>query len=54
MVIEGDGRSFEPDAHVEGFGIPGMRERVALPDDRLQIESEPERGTTLVSEVEPA
>jgi signal transduction histidine kinase len=50
-VIEDDGRGFDPTAQSDGFGIQGMRERVELVNGRLQIESEPDAGTTLVVEV---
>ncbi len=50
-VIEDDGRGFDPGASVDGSGLEGMRERVALLDGRLQVESAPETGTTLVVEV---
>ena len=51
-VIEDDGRGF-PSEHVEGggMGIVGMRERLALIDGTLTIESSPASGTTLVAEV---
>jgi signal transduction histidine kinase len=35
----------------DGFGLEGMRERVALLEGRVLIESEPGSGTTLVAEV---
>jgi signal transduction histidine kinase len=51
-VIEDDGRGFDPDHRRDGhFGIEGMRERVALLDGRLTIETAPGAGTTLVAEV---
>lgn len=51
-VVEDDGRGFDPGATREdGFGLVGMRERVALVDGRLQIESREGAGTTLVVEV---
>jgi signal transduction histidine kinase len=51
-VIEDDGRGFDPHHRREGhFGIEGMRERVALLDGRLTIETAPGDGTTLVVEV---
>jgi signal transduction histidine kinase len=50
-LVEDDGRGFDPDAVRDGgFGIEGMRERVALLDGRLNVESG-EGGTTLVAEV---
>ena len=51
-VIEDDGRGFDPDElSGDGLGLLGMRERVALLDGRLTIESSPGAGTTLVAEV---
>ena len=51
-VVEDDGRGFDPQAPRDGgFGLVGMRERVALLDGRLQVESREGAGTTLVVEV---
>jgi signal transduction histidine kinase len=51
-VIEDDGQGFNPDnARAEGLGLVGMRERVELHDGRLNVESAPGSGTTLVVEV---
>ena len=51
-VIEDDGAGFQPAATREdGVGLLGMRERLALFDGRLEIESRPGAGTTLVAEV---
>ncbi|HEY7538274.1 MAG TPA: GAF domain-containing protein [Gaiellaceae bacterium] len=50
-VIEDDGRGFDPSESRQGFGIQGMRERVELLGGRLQVESAPGTGTTLVAEV---
>lgn len=51
-VIEDDGQGFRPGAESgEGLGLVGMRERVALLDGRLAIESAEGAGTTLVVEV---
>jgi two-component system, NarL family, sensor histidine kinase DevS len=51
-VIEDDGLGFTPDEPTEdGHGLLGIRERVALLDGRLTIESSPGVGTTLVAEV---
>ena len=52
VVVEDDGRGFEPDAVRRGaLGFVGMRERVALVGGRLTVESSPGAGTTLVAEV---
>jgi signal transduction histidine kinase len=51
-VIEDDGRGFDPEqTREEGVGLVGMRERVALLDGRLEIESREGAGTTLVVEL---
>jgi signal transduction histidine kinase len=51
-VIEDDGRGFDPDSvGAESLGLEGMRERVALHDGRLTIETAPAAGTTLRVEV---
>jgi signal transduction histidine kinase len=49
-VVEDDGRGFDPAEAGDGFGLEGMRERVALLDGRLEIESHG-AGTTLAAEV---
>jgi len=52
VVIEDDGRGFSPEsAAAEGLGLIGMRERLALVDGTLTVESSPGSGTTLVAEV---
>jgi signal transduction histidine kinase len=51
-VIEDDGVGFSPDLVRDGgLGLVGIRERIALLDGRLTVESEPEHGTSLVVEV---
>ena len=47
LAVADDGRGFEPDAPGTGFGLDGMRERVALAGGTLQVESTAGRGTTL-------
>jgi len=52
VVVEDDGRGFEPEAVRDGaLGFVGMRERVELVGGRLAVESSPGAGTTLVAEV---
>jgi signal transduction histidine kinase len=52
VVIEDDGEGFDPEATREdGLGLLGMRERVALLDGRLTVESSAGAGTTLAVEV---
>jgi signal transduction histidine kinase len=51
-VFEDDGRGFSVDETSEdGLGLLGMRERLALLDGRLVVESSSAGGTTLVAEV---
>ena len=49
-VIEDDGVGFTEPSR-DGIGLIGMRERVGLLDGRLEIESRPDHGTTIVAEV---
>ena len=51
LVIEDDGRGFDPGSPADGFGIQGMRERVDLLGGSLQVESRAGAGTTLAVEV---
>src|SRR5207249_12340866 len=51
-IVEDDGEGFDPgDVREGGVGLIGMRERVALLDGRLEIESSRESGTTILAEV---
>jgi signal transduction histidine kinase len=51
-VIEDDGQGFsEEQGSDNGLGLLGMRERIALVDGRLAVESSPGSGTTLSIEV---
>jgi signal transduction histidine kinase len=51
-VIEDDGTGFDERAvREEGVGLLGMRERLSFVDGRLEIESRPGAGTTIVAEV---
>ena len=45
--VHDDGPGFAPDAHHEGFGLIGVRERVTLTGGTLSIDSAPGAGTTL-------
>jgi signal transduction histidine kinase len=45
--VHDDGPGFAPDARHEGFGLIGVRERVALTGGTLRVESAPGAGTTL-------
>jgi signal transduction histidine kinase len=50
-VIEDDGQGFTNGQGGSGLGLVGMRERVALVNGRLRIESAPDAGTTLLVEI---
>jgi two-component system, NarL family, sensor histidine kinase DevS len=51
-VIEDDGAGFDPrTVREDGVGLLGMRERLSFVDGRLEIESRPGAGTTIVAEV---
>jgi signal transduction histidine kinase len=51
-VVEDDGGGFDPEqAGTDSLGLEGIRERVALHDGRLTLESAPGAGTTLRVEV---
>ena len=47
VSIRDDGTGFDPATRTEGFGVLGMRERVALLHGTLEIESAPGHGTTV-------
>jgi signal transduction histidine kinase len=49
VTIRDDGEGFDPAADVSGFGIVGMRERAALLDGTLTIESAPGGPTTVTA-----
>jgi len=51
VVVEDDGEGFDPAATGQGIGLLGMRERLALLDGKLDVESAAGSGTTLVAEV---
>ncbi len=52
VEVTDDGRGFDPDARVEGFGLVGMSERVALAHGQLEIDSAV--GRTVVRATLPA
>ena len=47
VSIRDDGTGFDPTTRTEGFGVLGMRERATLLHGTLEIESAPDRGTTV-------
>ena len=55
MVIEDDGKGFDPDVVGDGhLGLLGMRERLALLDGSLTVESAPGAGTSLFLQIPTA
>lgn len=48
VIVEDNGRGFQPGKERDGLGLLGIHERVALVGGKLNIESEPGSGTTLV------
>jgi len=51
--VRDDGPGFAPDAHHEGFGLIGIRERVELVGGTLRVESAPGAGTSLEASCPP-
>lgn len=57
LIVEDDGRGFNhreypsPDHPDRGLGLVGMRERAALLGGRLEIETSPGQGTTIIVRV---
>jgi len=50
-VVEDDGKGFDPEKTASGFGLVGMRERLALLGGRLEVESTGGAGTTVAAQV---
>ena len=53
VLVRDDGRGFDPDRPYEGFGLTGMRERVALAGGSLRVSSR-EGGPTTVEALVPS
>jgi signal transduction histidine kinase len=51
VLVRDDGAGFESGTVSGGFGLIGMRERVALVGGRLSVESSPGTGTTVQAEL---
>jgi len=49
LSVRDDGRGFDPEAATEGFGLLGMRERVALLAGQLSVKSSPDGGTAIAA-----
>jgi PAS domain S-box-containing protein len=47
LVVEDDGRAFDPAVRSGGFGLAGMRERAAIVHGALELESVSGQGTTV-------
>lgn len=47
LEVRDDGEGFDVDRRVDGFGLLGMRERVASVGGRFELESAPGAGTTV-------
>jgi len=54
VVVEDDGRGFDPDAPTSRMGLAGIRERVELIGGQLRIESAPGAGTAVIVDLEAA
>jgi signal transduction histidine kinase len=48
LTVHDNGSGFDPAAPSDGFGLPGMRDRVTLAGGSLTITTAPGEGTTLV------
>jgi len=51
LLVSDDGQGFDLSGETDGFGLAGMRERVALVGGELQIESKPGGGTRVTASV---
>ena len=52
LVVEDDGRGFDPAAPTDRLGLSGIRERVEMVGGRLRIESAPGAGTAVIVDLE--
>jgi signal transduction histidine kinase len=52
--VRDDGDGFDPEAAADGFGLIGIRERVALVGGTLKISSQPGEGTELLAVIPAA
>jgi signal transduction histidine kinase len=48
IAVGDDGRGFDVEQPVTGFGLTGMRERISLAGGKLEIKSSP-AGTTILA-----
>ncbi len=47
VSVRDDGAGFDPTGQSDGYGLPGMHERVELLDGSFEIDSAPGKGTTI-------
>jgi signal transduction histidine kinase len=47
ILVSDDGSGFDPDSSSTGWGLVGMKERVALVNGTLEFQSQPGRGTSV-------
>ena len=47
LAVRDDGTGFDPQPQSSGFGLIGMRERLALVNGTIEIQSSPGTGTRL-------
>ncbi|MCC6831231.1 MAG: GAF domain-containing sensor histidine kinase [Thermoleophilia bacterium] len=52
VVIEDDGRGFDPEAVTSRHGLSGISERVSLLGGRLHVDSSPGRGAAVIVELD--
>ena len=51
VEVSDDGRGFDPDDPGAGFGLLGMRERVALVGGELEVRAAPGKGTSVIARI---
>lgn len=48
LTVQDDGGGFDPSSPQQGYGLPGLRDRLTLASGELDLTSSPGTGTTLV------
>jgi signal transduction histidine kinase len=48
IVVADDGKGFDPERSVEGFGLFAIRERLDPIEGQLEVDSAPGRGTRAI------
>ena len=51
LLIEDNGKGFDPQQNITGFGLQGMRERVYALEGKLQISSSLDRGCSIAIDI---